>query len=402
MATQQSKIDLASKLILQSPPGEENDVFNDLRVLVNDDDALERGILPALAQYNKDQYIVVNVSADSKDRKVIITDASELKTEPDNDQKAGARRHVDPATQTSFLFDDMKLTILDEQPLAVDDETERIRSSIAQVLSAYVSNHYSEGVSTVYALDDPNYPALQEEEQQRALENLAQESAAKEDEAAAATATPTSDVDMNKAASEEEEAQEETSPATVDASVEAAGDKVANSDATQPEVEDSAENAAPQESSPPSAQAETKAAVKPRPSRVFGLYFVGNKYNPGNYWSGRWRARYVADFEKQTLEGKASVAVHYYEQGNVQLSTELTSTSALPSTSPTPQEIVALVKSSESSFAAQLSDAYTSLSEDMFKSLRRTLPRSKAKLSWEKMVVYKAGQSLRAGESTQA
>lgn len=43
---------------------------------------------------------------------------------------------------------------------------------------------------------------------------------------------------------------------------------------------------AAEEEEAPSATTENAAPVppQPRPSRLFGLYFVGNKYNPSNYW----------------------------------------------------------------------------------------------------------------------
>ncbi|KAK4051652.1 F-actin-capping protein subunit alpha [Microbotryomycetes sp. JL201] len=429
MASVEQKISLASKLILQSPPGEENDVFNDLRVIVNDDDKLERGILPALAQYNKEQYIVVAAaSARSEPRKTLITDASQLKGA--TLQQHG--RHIDPETKQSFLFDDMKLvsaTASDEQPLSVDAETERLRSSIAEVLSAYVSNHYSDGVSSVYALEDPKYSpeqhvgdasnaeqrvrgasnaavAIDQEAVRQAAEHGLSDSA-KEDpvqeraeEDAEQKSAPDPDALEQQTKGAQTEKPLDPSLAADEADAEEHGAPVVTADYQATQAVSAGVDVAPAEESENVSVGPEPA--KARPSRVFGLYLVGNKYNPANYWTGRWRARYIADFEKQTLEGKASVNVHYYEQGNVQLTTEMTSSQQLSSNEPSSEELVALVKSSESSFAAQLSDAYMSLSDDMFKSLRRTLPRSKAKLSWEKMVVYKAGQSLRAGESVKS
>lgn len=84
-------------------------------------------------------------------------------------------------------------------------------------------------------------------------------------------------------------------------------------------------------------------------------------------------------------------------KGNVQLSTTLTSTSPLPSSTPTPESLIALLKSSESSFAAQLSDAYSGLSDEQFKGLRRALPRTRTKVDWAKIVNYRLSKELGGG-----
>ena len=50
------------------------------------------------------------------------------------------------------------------------------------------------------------------------------------------------------------------------------------------------------------------------------------KFNPNNYWNGRWRSVWTATFKANsqvTLQGQMRVCVHYYEDGNVQLNTEV-------------------------------------------------------------------------------
>ena len=50
---------------------------------------------------------------------------------------------------------------------------------------------------------------------------------------------------------------------------------------------------------------------------AFVIQIVANKYNPPNYWSGRWRSEYVLDLDKGEARGTVLINVHYYEQGNV-------------------------------------------------------------------------------------
>ncbi len=46
--------------------------------------------------------------------------------------------------------------------------------------------------------------------------------------------------------------------------------------------------------------------------------------------SGRWRPHYTVDTSTKPLEGQILVNVHYYEHGNVQLSTTHTVSLTLP------------------------------------------------------------------------
>jgi capping protein alpha len=73
------RIQAASSFILQSPPGEINDVLNggsathflapvlsnalsvDVRNIISDDDSLQEGLLPALVEYNLAQFMTVEV-----------------------------------------------------------------------------------------------------------------------------------------------------------------------------------------------------------------------------------------------------------------------------------------------------------------------------------------------------
>ena len=114
-----------------------DDVFSDVRAIVSDDSAFEAGILPALQQYNTEQFI----TADLEGSKVLITEVSKVKGDEEE-------RHVDPRGQRTFVFDHMKIVrpfvrpegsassgliispsqvASDPQPLPVNDETEAIR-----------------------------------------------------------------------------------------------------------------------------------------------------------------------------------------------------------------------------------------------------------------------------------
>jgi len=81
--------------LMQSPAGEVNDVLNDIRTIIQDDAALESGISPALAQYNLDQYTMVDVPGSNEPG--MICKASQSSNDP--------TRFINPRTRQSFAFD---------------------------------------------------------------------------------------------------------------------------------------------------------------------------------------------------------------------------------------------------------------------------------------------------------
>ncbi|KAI9627651.1 hypothetical protein KEM48_012115 [Puccinia striiformis f. sp. tritici PST-130] len=204
---------LEMNTILQSPPGEVNDVFNDVRPIVGDDSELERGLLPALAQYNTEQLTLVELP----NAKIpgMICPAARI-DQPGPEQEEGKIRYLDPHSQQTFIFD-------------------HLRRNFTYIL---------------FSIDK------------------------------------------------------------------------------------------------------------------FKLYIVGNKYNPTNYWTGRWRSIYEIDLSSGTIKGEIQVNVHYYEQGNVQLSTNHSPEIEPISTTNTkkviePEEIMKVIQIAESKYQASLNSAYT-------------------------------------------
>jgi capping protein alpha len=148
------------------------------------------------------------------------------------------------------------------------------------------------------------------------------------------------------------------------------------------------------------------AVLSPSSSQnQYTIQLVANKYNPSNFWSGRWRSEYTVDADQKKLTGRVLVNVHYYEQGNVsseannfgfsthyskvQLESSHSISLPLPTSITTDaasaSKIFAIIESEESKFQNNLNDTYHDMGESTFKALRRALPLTRQKLDWDKV-----------------
>ncbi|KIY44797.1 F-actin capping protein, alpha subunit [Fistulina hepatica ATCC 64428] len=288
---QQERIDAACSFLLQAPPGEINDVLNDVRNIISDDDSLQDGVLPTLKEYNLTQFTVVDVPGTS--HQAIISDVARLPGDSEEDG-AATERFLDPRSNTSYLFDHITLEASDPQPAEPDPDSETFRSELESATFSYLAAHFRDGVASVFAV--PNSP------------------------------------------------------------------------------------------------------------NNFVIQIVANKYNPTNFWSGRWRSKYHIDLNDHTVTGQILVHVHYYEQGNVQLTTSHSVTIDLPpavvASSPGAfaSKTLALIDNEEGNYETSLGEVYQDMGEKTFKGLRRALPLTRQKLDWDKILGYKLGAELSSGK----
>ncbi|KAJ2652703.1 F-actin-capping protein subunit alpha [Coemansia sp. RSA 1250] len=131
------KIAKAAGLLLHSPPGEVDDVFNDIRGIVNDDAALQEYIEPILAESNTQQFYIAELKDSSK---VLLTPYNQVKT----------NEFIDPNTQTQFSFDHLHRTVTEEWPVETDEALEGLRKALQQQVDGYMSKHYPSGRATVF------------------------------------------------------------------------------------------------------------------------------------------------------------------------------------------------------------------------------------------------------------
>jgi len=127
------------------------------------------------------------------------------------------------------------------------------------------------------------------------------------------------------------------------------------------------------------------------------LVLVANKYSPQNFWNGRWRSTYVFTPSNSSLTGTIKADVHYYEDGNVRMSTNKKVDVSLSGANAT--EIVKEVVKAENKFQEELNRAFNQLAEGSFKGLRRQLPVTRQRVDWEKIGGYRLGQDIGGGRS---
>ncbi|CAG9856002.1 unnamed protein product [Phyllotreta striolata] len=134
----QEKVKIVSDFILHSPPGEFNEVFNDVRKLLNNDDLLKEGVTGAFAQYNKDQLTPVRI--ENADQMVLITEYNDL----------GNNRFFDPRSKQSFKYEHLRKEASDYQPYSLDTTAEPWRAALDNEFIQYTRNHYKDGVCSVF------------------------------------------------------------------------------------------------------------------------------------------------------------------------------------------------------------------------------------------------------------
>jgi capping protein (actin filament) muscle Z-line, alpha len=125
------------------------------------------------------------------------------------------------------------------------------------------------------------------------------------------------------------------------------------------------------------------------------ILLVANKYSPQNFWNGRWRSTYIVNPSSNSVNGMIKVDVHYYEDGNVRMSTS--KKVELSSGGTSADALVKEIVKAENKYQEELNRAFTALAEGSFKGLRRQLPVTRQRVDWDKIAGYRLGQDVAGG-----
>jgi len=120
-----------------------------------------------------------------------------------------------------------------------------------------------------------------------------------------------------------------------------------------------------------------------------------SRFNPSNFWNGRWRS--VWTFSSSELTGHFKLVVHYYEDGNVQLNTDATQKTTITETGNPDVVASAALKAiakMEAQYQSALDTSYSTMGDTTFKALRRALPIFRTKIDWTKIKNYKVGNEM--------
>ncbi|RKP00783.1 hypothetical protein CXG81DRAFT_12841 [Caulochytrium protostelioides] len=275
---EERQLQIVSDFLSRAPPGEVQDVFNDLRVLVGNDALLRDHIPHTFADYHTTNY--------GASRKLVLSPYNRVAPAADSSAHA---RFLDPKTSRYVDVDVLRLAVVATHPApALPAEIEALRAQLESAMEAHVSEFYpSDG--------------------------------------------------------------------------------------------------------------HTPGAVLPA-GPAFVATIVGSKYNPSSFWTGRWRVTWAAAAGAEKVQGTFEVAVHYYEDGNVQLTNTKEvllpslggSWSAPGALAPT----MAGVRNAENAYQNAINASYTELSDTVFKHLRRALPVTKMKIEWGSLGGYRIGSEL--------
>jgi capping protein alpha len=109
--------------------------------------------------------------------------------------------------------------------------------------------------------------------------------------------------------------------------------------------------------------------------------------NLGNFWTGGWRATYTLDVSgrgSKSLKGSIKVNVHYFEDGNVQLHTNIDQDAKIDvgAEDDTGKEVAAAINKIETDFQSNLEEMYVNMHRTTFKAMRRFLPITKQPMNW--------------------
>lgn len=154
----EDKVKIAAEFLKDSPPGEFHEVLNDVRNLIRDDVKLQAGIKHICREHNTSQFIVANLDEEDNSQKALVIEHAEM-DDHDHPITSNSSYFYHPATKRVFKFDHLRqiasqISAFESHPSYSGDK-EPIRCGLQSAFSAYIKDHYQEGVDgTYYCLNE--------------------------------------------------------------------------------------------------------------------------------------------------------------------------------------------------------------------------------------------------------
>uniref|UniRef100_A0ACD5WR59 Uncharacterized protein n=1 Tax=Avena sativa TaxID=4498 RepID=A0ACD5WR59_AVESA len=138
------------------------------------------------------------------------------------------------------------------------------------------------------------------------------------------------------------------------------------------------------------------------PGADFGLAVVisAARRSPQNFCNGNWRSVWTLEFsyafQLVEIKGKIQVGAHYFEEGNVQLDTDVDRKDSTLMQTPedTAVSVTNIIRHQETEYFSSLEESYSKLSDATFKDLRRKLPVTRTLFPWHNTVALTLTRDL--------
>ncbi|XP_049847814.1 F-actin-capping protein subunit alpha-like [Schistocerca gregaria] len=131
---------IVHRFITNAPPGELLEVVSDVRVLLNNDKVFNTIAPLSFAEYNKNQYIIIDSPSGNK---VLITPYGEIRS----------GEYLDPVGNCVITFNHIKQEATGSRPIGneLPSEAEPYRKAFEAEALKYTEAHYQHGAQTTYS-----------------------------------------------------------------------------------------------------------------------------------------------------------------------------------------------------------------------------------------------------------
>ncbi|KAL7714476.1 F-actin-capping protein subunit alpha [Entamoeba marina] len=127
------------------------------------------------------------------------------------------------------------------------------------------------------------------------------------------------------------------------------------------------------------------AIVVPKSDSTYSIIISAADFKAANFSNGKWRSEWTVEVGgKANCTGRLRVQVHYFEDANIQMHTDINKkvTANTGSDEQTAQNVIREIRTAEENFHSELDKVFATLSDNCLKALRRPLPISKQKINW--------------------